>query len=157
MKIFTLFEILLLCSLINTCFEVDMSSEKRLAWSAEEFLTGEFKNNLGSHCNLIAKDGKISGEYFTKPSRGKLIQQGFPITGVYTPVKDGALLTMIVTYKMEGEKSNGLEKFSQVAWNGKVYASKKDFKMNWILNVNEREEDEWSATNLGQDHFIKLK
>ena len=64
---------------------------------------------------------------------------------------------MIVTYKMEGEKSNGLEKFSQVAWNGKVYASKKDFKMNWILNVNEREEDEWSATNLGQDHFIKLK
>ena len=134
-----------------------MSSEKRLAWSAEEFLTGEFKNNLGSHCNLIAKDGKISGEYFTKPSRGKLIQQGFPITGVYTPVKDGALLTMIVTYKMEGEKSNGLEKFSQVAWNGKVYASKKDFKMNWILNVNEREEDEWSATNLGQDHFIKLK
>ena len=126
-------------------------------WSAEEFLTGEFKNNLGSHCNLIAKDGKISGEYFTKPSRGKLIQQGFPITGVYTPVKDGALLTMIVTYKMEGEKSNGLEKFSQVAWNGKVYASKKDFKMNWILNVNEREEDEWSATNLGQDHFTKTK
>jgi len=134
-----------------------MSSEKRLAWSAEEFLTGEFKNNLGSHCNLIAKDGKISGEYFTKPSRGKLIQQGFPITGVYTPVKDGALLTMIVTYKMEGEKSNGLEKFSQVAWNGKVYSSKKDFKMNWILNVNEREEDEWSATNLGQDHFTKTK
>ena len=134
-----------------------MSSEKRLAWSAEEFLTGEFKNNLGSHCNLIAKDGKISGEYFTKPSRGKLIQPGFPITGVYTPVKDGALLTMIVTYKMEGEKSNGLEKFSQVAWNGKVCPSKKDFKMNWILNVNEREEDEWSATNLGQDHFIKLK
>ena len=134
-----------------------MSSEKRLAWSAEEFLTGEFKNNLGSHCNLIAKDGKISGEYFTKPSRGKLIQPGFPITGVYTPVKDGALLTMIVTYKMEGEKSNGLEKFSQVAWNGKVYASKKDFKMNWILNVNEREEDEWSATNLGQDHFTKTK
>ena len=64
---------------------------------------------------------------------------------------------MIVTYKMEGEKSNGLEKFSQVAWNGKVYASKKDFKMNWILNVNEREEDEWSATNLGQDHFTKTK
>ena len=125
--------------------------------SAEEFLTGEFQNNLGSHCNLVAKDGKISGEYFTKPSRGKLIQPGFPITGIYTPVKDGALLTMIVTYKMEGEKSNGLEKFSQVAWNGKVYASKKDFKMNWILNVNEREEDEWSATNLGQDYFTKTK
>ena len=157
MKIFILFGILLLCSLINTCFEVDISSEKELTWSAEEFLTGEFQNNLGSHCNLIAKDGKISGEYFTKPSRGKLIQPGFPITGVYTPVKDGALLTMIVTYKMEGEKSNGLEKFSQVAWNGKVYASKKDFKMNWILNVNEREEDEWSATNLGQDHFTKTK
>ena len=101
--------------LINICFEVDISSEKKLTWSSEEFLTGEFKNNLGSICNLIAKDGKISGEYFTKPSRGKLIQQGFPITGVYTPVKDGALLTMIVTYKMEGEKSNGLEKFIQVA------------------------------------------
>ena len=29
--------------------------------------------------------------------------------------------------------------------------------MNWILNVNEREEDEWCATNLGQDHFTKIK
>ena len=150
MNYFTLFEIILLFSLINTCFEVDN-------WSAEEFLTGEFQNNLGSHCFLVAKDGKISGEYFTKPARSKLIQPGFPITGVYTPVKDGALLTIIVTFKMEGENPNGLEKFTQVAWNGKVYASKTDFKMNWLLNGNESEEDEWSATNLGQDHFIKLK
>ena len=124
-------------------------------WSAEEFLTGEFENNLGSHCKLVAKEGKITGEYFTKPSRGKLIQPGFPVNGVYTPVKDGALLTMIVTYKIEGEKENGLEKYSQAAWNGKVYASKKDFKMNWLLLSNESEQDEWSATNLGQDHFTK--
>ena len=128
-----------------------------LNWTAEEFLTGEFTNNLGSHCNLVAKDGKITGEYFTKPSRGKLIQPGFPVSGVYTPVKDGALLTMIVAYKIEGEKTNGLERFSHAAWNGKVYASRKDFKMNWLLNSNVNKEDEWSATNLGQDHFIKLK
>ena len=125
-------------------------------WSAEQFLTWEFKNNLGSHCKLIAKDGKISGEYFTKPSRGELIQKGFPVTGVYTPVKDGALLTMIVTYKIKGEKENGLERFSQATWNGKVYASKNDFKMNWLLVCNESEENEWFATNLGQDHFTKL-
>ena len=124
-------------------------------WSAEKFLTGEFENNLGSHCKLIAKDGKITGEYFTKPSRGKLIQPGFPINGVYTPVKDGALLTMIVTYKLEGVKENGLEKYSQAAWNGKVYAAKKDFKMNWLLVCNEDEKNEWAATNLGQDHFVK--
>ena len=124
-------------------------------WSAEEFLTGKFKNNLGSHCNLVAKDGKITGEYFTKPSRGKLIQPGFPVTGIYTPVKDGALLTMIVTYKLEGENQKGLERFSQCAWNGKVYASKNDFKLNWLLNCNEAEEDEWGATNIGQDHFTK--
>ena len=124
-------------------------------WSAEKFLTGEFENNLGSHCKLIAKDGKITGEYFTKPSRGKLIQPGFPIYGIYTPVKDGALLTMIVTYKIEGIKENGLEKYSQATWNGKVYSSKKDFKMNWLLLCNESEENEWAATNLGQDHFTK--
>ena len=124
-------------------------------WSAEKFLTGEFENNLGSHCKLIAKDGKITGEYFTKPSRGKLIQPGFPINGIYTPVKDGALLTMIVTYKIEGVKENGLEKYSQATWNGKVYSSKKDFKMNWLLLSNESEENEWAATNLGQDHFTK--
>ena len=64
---------------------------------------------------------------------------------------------MIVTYKIEGEKPNGLERFSQAAWNGKVYASKKDFKMNWLLNCNESEEDEWFATNFGQDHFNKIK
>lgn len=126
-------------------------------WYAEEFLNGEFENNLGSHCTLIAKDGKITGEYFTKPSRGKLIQPGFPITGVYTPVKDGALLTMIVTFKIEGEKANGLERYTQVATNRKVYASKKVFKMNWLLCLNESQIDEWSATNFGQDHFVKIK
>ena len=124
-------------------------------WSAEEFLTGEFENNLGSHCKLIAKDGKITGEYFTKPSRGKLSQPGFPINGIYTPVKDGALLTMIVTYKIEGVKENGLERYSQATWNGKVYSSKKDFKMNWLLLNNEDENNEWAATNFGQDHFTK--
>ncbi len=124
-------------------------------WSAEKFLTGEFENNLGSHCKLTAKDGKITGEYFTKPSREPLTQPGFPVNGIYTPVKDGALLTMIVTYKMVGEKPNGLEKFSQAAWNGKVYSSKKDFKMNWLLLCNESEQNEWAATNIGQDHFVK--
>ena len=118
-------------------------------WSAEKFLTGEFENNLGSHCKLIAKDGKITGEYFTKPSRGKLIQPGFPVNGIYTPVKDGALLTMIVTYKIEGVKENGLERYSQATWNGKVYSSKNDFKMNWLLLCNESEENEWAATNFG--------
>ena len=142
---------------ITLCFILysSMSLCKSNEWSAEEFLTGEFENNLGSHCKLIAKDGKITGEYFTKPSRGKLIQPGFPINGVYTPVKDGALLTMIVTYKLEGVKENGLEKYSQAAWNGKVYAAKKDFKMNWLLVCNEDEKNEWAATNLGQDHFVK--
>ena len=46
---------------------------------------------------------------------------------------------MIVTYKLEGVKENGLEKYSQAAWNGKVYATKKDFKMNWLLVCNEDE------------------
>jgi hypothetical protein len=70
-------------------------------------------------------------------------------------VKDGALLTMIVTYRIEGEKENGLERFSQCAWNGKVYSAKKEFKMNWLLNCNENQENEWFATNIGQDHFVK--
>ena len=133
---------------LNECKELN-------EWSAEEFLTGEFENNLGSHCKLLAKEGKITGEYFTKPSRGKLIQPGFPINGVYTPVKDGALVSMIVTFKMEG--GDELEKYSQVTINGKVYASKKDFKMNWLLNKNSNEQDEWSATNIGQDQFVKIK
>ena len=124
-------------------------------WSPEEFLTGEFENNLGSYCKLIAKDGKISGEYFTKPARGKLIQPGFPVNGIYTPVKDGALVSMIVTFKMEGETD--LENFSQVTINGKVYSSKQDFKMNWLLIRNVKEENEWSASNIGQDHFVKKK
>jgi len=122
-------------------------------WSAEKFLTGEFENNLGSHCKLIAKDGKITGEYFTKPSRGKLIQPGFPVNGIYTPVKDGALISMIVTFKMDG--NNDLEKFSQVTLNGKVYSSRNNFKLDWLLNRNENEENEWSAMNIGQDHFVK--
>ena len=142
---------------ITLCFILysSMSLCKSNEWSAEEFLTGEFENNLGSHCKLVAKEGKITGEYFTKPSRGKLIQPGFPVNGVYTPVKDGALVSMIVTFKMEG--GDDLEKYSQVTINGKVYASKKDFKMNWLLTKNAYYEDEWSATNIGQDQFVKIK
>ena len=126
-------------------------------WSAEEFLTGEFENNLGSHCKLLAKDGKITGEYFTKPSRGQLVQPGFPVNGIYTPVKDGALVTMIVVYKIVGENKDGLERFSHATWNGKVYSKKSDFKLNWLLNSNQVEDSEWFATNLGQDHFKKIK
>lgn len=125
--------------------------------SAEEFLTGEFENNLGSHCKLVAKDGKITGEYFTKPSRGKLIQPGFPVNGIYTSVKDGALLTMNITFKMEGEKEKGLEKFNQMVNNRKVYAFKKKFKMNWLLMNNENENNEWFVTSFGQDYFKKIK
>ena len=139
--------------LLVFCLLISLNAETN--WSAEKFLTGKFKNNLGSHCNLVAKDGKITGEYFTKPSRGQLIQPGFPVTGVYTPVKYGALLTIIVTLKLEGEKPKGLERFSQYVWNGKVYASKNDFKLNWLLNGNEAEEDEWGITMIGQDHFTK--
>ena len=122
----------------------------------QSFLTGKFKNNLGSHCELNAKDGKITGKYFTKPSRGELIQPGFDVTGIYTPVKDGALLTMIVTYRMKGEKENGLEKLSQCCWNGKIYANEKTFKMNWLLLCNESKDNEWAATNMGQDYFEKI-
>jgi len=125
-------------------------------WSAEEFLTGKFTNNLGSHCNLTAKDGIITGEYFTQVYKGKLNKPSFPVTGVYTPVKDGALVSLIVTYKLEGEKSNGLENFSQCTWNGKVYSSKKDFKLNWILLCNEKEDNEWSSSIINQDHFTKI-
>ena len=140
---------------ITLCFILysSMSLCKSNEWSVEEFLTGEFENNLGSHCKLIAKDGKITGEYFTKPSRGKLIQPGFPIYGIYTPVKDGALISMIVTFKMY--ENNDLEKFSQVTLNGKVYSSRNNFKLDWLLNRNEKEENEWSAMNIGQDHFVK--
>lgn len=45
--------------------------------------------------------------------------------------------------------------YSQATWNGKIYASKNEFKMNWILIFNEDENNEWKATNVGQDHFVK--
>ena len=40
---------------------------------------------------------------------------------------------------MEGEKEKGLEKFSQMVNNRKVYAFKKKFKMNLLLMNNENE------------------
>ena len=49
-------------------------------------------------------DGKIKGEYFTKSSRGKLIQ-----SGVYAAVKDDNLISIIVPFKMNG--NNNFEKF----------------------------------------------
>ena len=69
-------------------------------WSVEAYLTTPVK--------LIAKDGKRTGEYFIKLRIGKLSEHGYPVIGVYTPVKDGALLIMMITFKMEGVKENGL-------------------------------------------------
>ena len=126
-------------------------------WTAENFLTGEFENNLGSHCKLEAKDGKITGVYFTKPSRAELVQPGFPVTGVYTPVEDGALVTMNVVFKMVKEKEDDLEVISHTTWNGKIYSNKKQFKLTWLLNSNQKEENEWFSTNVGQDLFFKVK
>jgi hypothetical protein len=57
---------------------------------------------------------------------------------------------------MEGKKANVLEKFSQTTKNGKVYASKIDFNLNWILNSNETEESKWRVLNIGVDHFTKV-
>ena len=116
-------------------------------WTAENFLTGEFENNLGSLCKLEAKDGKITGEYFTKPSRAELVQPGFPVTGVYTPV----------VFKMVKEKEDDLEVISHTTWNGKIYSNKKQFKLTWLLNSNQKEENEWFSTNVGQDLFFKVK
>ena len=124
-------------------------------WNAESFLNGTFTNNLGSTCTLVAKEGTITGEYSTKPLRGTLVSKTFPIHGTYTAVKDGALLTFIVTFKMTGERKNGLENISVTTWNGKVYADKNTFKMNWLLVANESADSEWAATNLGQDTFTK--
>lgn len=64
---------------------------------------------------------------------------------------------MIVTYQIKGEKENGLERYSQCCWNGKVYEKEKIFKMNWLLLCNEAKEDEWFSTNLGQDQFEKIE
>ena len=104
---------------------------------------------------MIAKDGKITREYFIKLPSGKLIEHGYPVIWIYTPVKDGPLLTMLIKFKMEGAKENGLEMNNQATWNGKIYASKKEFKMNWLLISNKDENNEWKATNVGQDHFVK--
>ncbi len=49
-------------------------------------------------------DGKITGEYFTNPFRGKLIQ-----SGVYAAIKDDNLISMIVTFKIYEKKD--FEKF----------------------------------------------
>lgn len=130
------------------------SQEKQ--WTPEEFLTGKFKNNLGSYCILKSSNGKITGEYFTKPSRGKLIKKGFPVYGLYTPVKDGALISINTVFEMEGENEDGLEKISHAIWVGKIYANKNTFKLNWLLTSNQIEDNEWSSTNVGQDIFTKV-
>lgn len=148
--IFFIFSLILLTLVSSNKFE-----DKE--WSPEKFLTGKFINNLGSKCNLIAKDGKISGTYITKPSRGTLIEKKHQIYGTYTPVEDGVLLSFIVTFKMEGKNKEGLKKISTASWNGKAYSNEKSFRMNWLLVSNERKNNEWTATNLGQDHFTKIK
>ena len=42
-------------------------------WSAEKYITGEFEDDLWTLVKLKAKNGKITGEYFTKLPTGKLI------------------------------------------------------------------------------------
>jgi len=132
-------------------------NHKYSKWNAEKFLTGKFVNNLGSKCNLIAKHGKLTGSYSSKPSRGTLVEKSFPISGVYTPVEDGVLLSFIVTFEMEGKNQQGLKKVSTATWNGKIFSNQKSFKMNWLLVSNQNDENEWYATNVGQDQFTKVK
>ena len=144
---------IIVCLLI--CFYGIFSQENKV-WSAEEFLTGKFVNNLGSFCILKANNGLITGEYFTKPSHAKLVEKGFPVIGRYSAVKDGALISMNVVFEMEGENGDGLEMITHSVWNGKVYSSKNSFKLNWLLTQNQIENKEWTSTNIGQDVFTKV-
>ncbi len=41
--------------------------------------------------------------------------------------------------------------------NGKVYSSRNDFNLDWLLDRNEIEENERFAMHIGQDHFVKRK
>ena len=40
---------------------------------------------------------------------------------------------------------------------GKVFSSRNDFKLDWLLDRNEIEENERFAMHIGQDHFVKRK
>ena len=94
--------------------------------SADEFLIGELTNNLESHWKLRAKEGKLTEEYLTNPSLVKLIQPWFPTNEIYTPIC-GALISMIIAFRMEGERPNELAKLNQLTTTRKVCASKNDF------------------------------
>lgn len=142
-------------AILTISFLINISSKStEKSISAEEFLNGEFENNLGSYCKIIAKNGFITGKYITKPSRGKLIRSEFPLYGVYTEVKDGILVSMNTVFKMEGT-DDGLEKISHGIWNGKIYYNQNTFKLNWLLTANKIEEKEWESTNIGVDIFTK--
>jgi len=41
--------------------------------------------------------------------------------------------------------------------NGKVFSSRNDFNLDWLLDRNEIGENERFAMHIGQDHFVKRK
>jgi hypothetical protein len=118
----------------------------------EDFLTGRWKNELGSEVDLRAAKGQLTGLYETRVSGGEKINET-PLLGTYRDTPDGVFITIIVqwTYVKDGQR-----KLSQTTWNGKAFYDSPTFSLTWLLVRDTTKEDYWEATLTGVNTFQRM-
>jgi hypothetical protein len=121
--------------------------------SPEAYLSGHFRNNLGSTIVVEAKNGIITGQYQTSVVDGDPNIDSHLVQGTYKGTSDGVLITFSVqwTFKRETKVT-----YSVTSWSGKAYYAKNSFTLSWLLINDLPEHDAWKGTWINQDTFTKL-
>lgn len=129
--------------------------------SAEECLTGRWRNHLGSIVVLKAEGGLLKGTYTTAVSQMHLHHHhhhhnpdAHSIHGTYQATLDGVLLSFSVQWCYT--QGNGQSCRSSACWNGKLfYSCLHTFETTWLLVSDLESRDAWRNTLTNRDSFIQ--
>ncbi len=119
------------------------------------FFSGVWYNELGSEMQLSASGGQVSGIYMTSVGYAS---GDYTISGRYneTPSSGGQALGWAVAWDNPYINSH-----SATAWSGQYQTdpttNAEEIGTFWLLTSETDPDDDWAATQIGQDTFTRQK
>ena len=112
---------------------------------------GAWKNSLDALMVVRGAGGLFSGNY-TSPASGKGAGLTHAVAGTYDEDSDDTTLAFAVSWRLDPWD----ESESSTAWAGQLMLSGAEMHTTWLTRRHANQpDDEWSATTVGQDVFVR--
>jgi len=117
-----------------------------ISYPVSNYLSGAWKNELGSTLVLVAEDGILDGIYRSAVG----VSGEFRLTGLYNSDDIHTTLGWVVTWK-----NKNVDLKSTTSWSGEFLNGK--LRTTWLLSIYYTPfTNFWNSTNIGVDVFIKI-